>query len=199
MKEFNELFFEIEEDQELKEAWQNALTEQKKSNKNKLIVISIIIVLIFLLFTNIFKKFFFSEYLYIIYGIVMVITFISIIIYINATKEKEKTIKNNLQNALAEQKGLKKDKWVAAFMCVLLFVFYFFLKNLSFAFYDSVNGFSKEILYILSIVFLIFFMSIIIFNSIGKENQKQSEYKNIFKQKIIKRILRKYSVFLRKN
>ena len=82
MKEFNELFFEIEEDQELKEAWQNALTEQKKSNKNKLIVISIIIVLIFLLFTNIFKKFFFSEYLYIIYGIVMVITFISIIIYI---------------------------------------------------------------------------------------------------------------------
>ena len=192
MKEFNELFFEIEEDQELKEAWQNALTEQKKSNKNKLIVISIIIVLIFLLFTNIFKKFFFSEYLYIIYGIVMVITFISIIIYINATKEKEKTIKNNLQNALAEQKGLKKDKWVAAFMCVLLFVFYFFLKNLSFAFYDSVNGFSKEILYILSIVFLIFFMSIIIFNSIGKENQKQSEYKNIFKQKIIKRILRNF-------
>ena len=77
-------------------------------------------------------------------------------------------------------------------MCVLLFVFYFFLKNLSFAFYDSVNGFSKEILYILSIVFLIFFMSIIIFNSIGKENQKQSEYKNIFKQKIIKRILRNF-------
>lgn len=192
MKEFNELFFEIEEDQEIKEAWQNALTEQKKSNKNKVIVISIIIVLIFLLFTNIFKKFFFNEYLYIIYGIVMVITFISIIIYINATKEKEKTIKNNLQNALAEQKGLKKDKWVAAFMCVLLFIFYFFLKNLSFAFYDSVNGFSKEILYILSIVFLIFFMSIIIFNSIGKENQKQSEYKNIFKQKIIKRILRNF-------
>ena len=62
-------------------------------------------------------------------------------------------------------------------MCVLLFVFYFFLKNLSFAFYDSVNGFSKEILYILSIVFLIFFMSIIIFNSIGKENQTESDNK----------------------